>query len=151
VAQRGERAHGRPKEEDRLQREQPEQRSGVRGGREAAPAAAGGLGRGRQGRGRESEGRVRSQTQRHGQPEVRRVAAGHRRRRRRIRDGGGGRRWTSGCEAWTVDGDWWVVHVEVMGRASGSIWANLKLTQPSNWPGGVPADTQTLLSSVAQQ
>jgi hypothetical protein len=52
---------------------------------------------------------------------------------------------------WTVDGDWWVVHLEVMGRASGSIWANLKLTKPSNWPGGVPADTQTLLSSVAQQ
>jgi hypothetical protein len=141
VAQRRERAHGGPEEEERLQREQPEQRGGVRGGREAAPAAAGGLGRGREGRGRESEGRVRGQPRRRGQPEVRRVAAGHRRRRRRIRDGGGGRRWTRGCEAWTVVGDWLVVHLDVMGRASGSIWASLKLTQPSKWPGGILDDT----------
>jgi hypothetical protein len=68
VAQRRERAHGGPEEEERLQREQPEQRGGVRGGREAAPAAAGGLGRGREGRGRESEGRVRGQPRRRGRP-----------------------------------------------------------------------------------
>lgn len=45
-----------------------------------------GLGRGGERGGGEAEGRVRGETRRHGQPEVRRVAAGHR-RRRRIRGG----------------------------------------------------------------
>jgi hypothetical protein len=91
VAQRRECAHGGPKEEER---EQPEQRDDVRGGREVA--GLGGAWKGCGWEGRElamaawpAEGAAHG-----GRPSE--VAAP-------IRDGGGGRQWTRGCETWTVD------------------------------------------------
>ena len=107
VGQGRERAHGGREEEERVQHEQAEERGGVGGGGRRGGGGVGeaaGFRRGGERRGGEAEGGMRGEPRRHGQPELRRVAAGHGRRRAdRERTASGGCRWTGGAEAWTVD------------------------------------------------